>query len=302
VRQWSIRAAGDGFLYFYDDSGGALRFYCETSGRVVFNNGIYSATTLQVIGVSTLSTVNCGAINTQNNNLTMGTGDITCQTITTSGNITTSVGGTTAIHGLVNSWRNWSMRCLATSGQFDIADNSAGVQRLVIDLSGTVTILQSCVVGANLAVNSGVIDVGSTGIGYTGLAAVRYAFSSSGRALNFYVGGTNTGTWTFNAPSDEKIKRNIGAVEGDALEELLALKLISYDLIRGPEAHYRCGFSANQMQPIIPEAVVEAPMGDIGDEGDETMLVLDVVPLIARLVGAVQQLTRRLETLEGARR
>ena len=31
---------------------------------------------------------------------------------------------------------------------------------------------------------------------------------------------------------------------------------------------------------------------------DEMMLVIDTMPLIARLVGAVQQLTDRIETLE----
>jgi hypothetical protein len=317
VRQWSIRAAGDGFLYFYDDSGGALRFYCETSGRVVFNAGIYSATTLQVIGASTLSgQVNmnalvCTTINTQNNNITMGTGDITCQAITNTGALITSVGGTTAQHQLVNSWRNWSVRCLATSGQFDIADNTAGTQRLVIDLAGTVTIFQSAAVGVNLDVN-GVIDVGSTGVGYTGLAATRFAFSNaSGTNLTFYTNGTAKGVQTFGSPSDERLKQKIAAPEGDALAQLNALKLISYDVRLTsdvPWAHFGYGFSAQQMRPIIPEAVQEVPIAFRPEDPekpwteDELVLTLDLMPLVARLVGAVQQLTRRLETLEGARR
>jgi hypothetical protein len=292
ARQWQFGCYTDGNFYIQDTTVTRNCVRIDTGGTV-------NLTALAVSGVSTLTgsvacnTISCSTINTNGNGITATGATITC------GALVAQVGATTAAVQVVNNVRNWSMRCLVTSGNFDIADNTAGAQRLIIGTDGTVSVLQALAVGATC-------DVGSTGVGYTGLSAKRFAFNNSGTTLTFYVNGAATGQWAFSAPSDERLKENIAAPEGDALAELLDLRLISYDMKDG-SGHRRYGFSAQQMDTIIPEAVQRSPMGfrNYEDEPateEELMLSVDVMPLIARLVGAVQQMAKRIQILEGAQR
>jgi len=196
------------------------------------------------------------------------------------------------------------------NGWFYITDNSGGAVRFQIDTAGNVTIPGA----GGLSVGTGGIDCLGTGVAYTGISTTAFAFSASGRNLTFYLNGVATGVWPFNAPSDERLKENIGPAVGDALAELCRVELISFDLpVAGqpaaPAAHYDYGFSAQNVRSIIPDAVFETSMARIADpeaaprteaeEADTMRLALDMVPLLARCVGAIQQLTARIETLEG---
>jgi hypothetical protein len=275
VRQWQWGANTDGSFTIFDASGGATRLTISTAGLVNV------AQNFSVAGASTLNgTVSCNAISCST--ITTNGNSVTCSAIFASSNISISTGAGAVAQILMTSARNWS--CTShTNGNFYINDNTAGANRFIIDSGGSVTI------PGYVNMSGGPLDVGNTGV-----------------TLTFYVNGAATGQWAFSAPSDERLKENIAAPEGDALAELLDLRLISYDMKDG-SGHRRYGFSAQQMDTIIPEAVQRSPMGfrNYEDEPateEELMLSVDVMPLIARLVGAVQQMAKRIQILEGAQR
>lgn len=146
---------------------------------------------------------------------------------------------------------------------------------------------------------NGQLYIRGTGLSYQGLAPNHgVGFQWTGSALNAFIDGGNAGQVQLN-PSDERLKTNILPASRDALAALRQVELYSFDRKSlldpraGPVRHDEIGFVARQLRTAIPEAVTEA--------GEEAMLSLDLLPLTAYLVGAVQQLSRRLDALEGAR-
>jgi cytoskeletal protein CcmA (bactofilin family) len=106
----------------------------------------------------------------------------------------------------------------------------------------------------------------------------------------------------YNA-SDERGKRDITAT-GVGLAQVLAIQPIRF--VRDRKTAQEIGFSAQQLKPIIPEAVarIGIPLADGSggvDSGSPT-LGIAVEPIVAALVNAVKQLTARLEALEQAKR
>jgi hypothetical protein len=270
ARQWYAGCMSTGAYYLCDNTGGAVRFQIDTSGHATFSNDVtcsgnfntngITGSSLYITGGSTLvGTISCNAINST--------------TINTQGNTITT--------GAVNGGA-FSCTTLNTNGN----TITAGPINCGNVAAGTM----SC---STFTTSDGVI--------YSNIAgSKRVAFSTSGNTLNFWVNGANTGTWTFNSASDERLKRNIGPSRGDALAELASLRLISFDMPIPGEAldrHNDYGFSAQDVQAHIPEAVNETNLAPEG-EAEQLRLTLDVVPLIARLVGAVQQLTTRIQILE----
>jgi hypothetical protein len=201
-------------------------------------------------------------------------------------------------------------------------------------MASTLQVNSNCTVSGNFATNaiscstintngnvitaagincSGQSSMGAGGIIYTTWSATKaYGFSNSSNILTYYVNQSAQGVWNFNVPSDERIKKNIADAEGDALAELCRVKLISFDHATSmvdPEfqpMHLAFGFSAQQMREVIPEAVNRSewhnnPNGEPSPIDDGIILVLDPMPLLARLVGAVQQLNAKIKVLEGGR-
>lgn len=131
-----------------------------------------------------------------------------------------------------------------------------------------------------------------------------YAYNNQGLAGGVY--------WTY---CDERMKWDFRPVTRDCLAAINAIELRSFDFSEGsprqrrtnlyetrPEhfryedlprivKHIETGFIAQQLREIIPEAVPEPP-----EEG--ALLSVDMRPMVATLIGAVQQLTARLEALE----
>jgi hypothetical protein len=300
VRQWLFGTNTDGAYYIYDGSAGATRMTINTAGLVAIAQSLNVAANCTVGGA-----LSAGSFSVS--------GALNVGSLAASSRIDVSVAsGQNAIVWLTSAGqRQWYVGSM-NNGQFYITDQSGGVVRMTIDTAGNI----STSAAAGFAVGTGGIDCAGTGVAYTGLAAAGYAFSSSGRALTFYVNGASTGVWTFNAPSDERLKENIGPTVGDALAELCEVKLISFDLLppdsepESPSTHYDYGFSAQNVRGIIGEAVFEtsiAPMSDdpqarpLGDAeaAETTRLALDIMPLLARCVGAIQQLNSRITNLEG---
>lgn len=132
------------------------------------------------------------------------------------------------------------------------------------------------------------------GVQYANLGNHVIGFNNAGATLTFFALGGTSASWTFNT-SDERDKRNIGPVIGDALTELEGLDLISYDmpLPDVPIRHFNCGFRAQNVESLIPESVTRIELPD-----GEERLVLDTLSLLARCVGAIQQLSAKVTTLE----
>lgn len=109
--------------------------------------------------------------------------------------------------------------------------------------------------------------------------------------------------WTiWSSASDQRLKTNIAAPEADAIDVLRALKLSSYDRTDQDRPRFRIGLVAQQVQELIPEAVIvgptECPKG--GTLEHPGLLHLDPNPILAYAIRAIQQLTARVEALEGA--
>jgi hypothetical protein len=183
--------------------------------------------------------------------------------------------------------------------------------------SGQMNFPYSISVGGNSTqqyISAAYIDLSNgVGIGFQQQGgSSRKSFTSTGTQLTHYINGTAAGSWTFNAPSDERFKRNVRAMECNPLAELLKVKLVSFeeDFFRQPEwqeTEVSCGFSAQQLLTVIPEAVVKAEYfhGEedkrINPIDDGIMLSLDIVALVARCVGAIQQLQQEVSALKEAR-
>jgi hypothetical protein len=94
-------------------------------------------------------------------------------------------------------------------------------------------------------------------------------------------------------PGGARSKTNVAPVTKDALAAVRAIELAAYDRINliNPEAPPRrdeVGFVAEQLREVIPEAVAD---------GDDDRLSLDLMPILAHAIGAIQQLAARVEQL-----
>lgn len=185
----------------------------------------------------------------------------------------------------INFANNWALEWIEGNGTLQWVAN--GIAQWYVDGSGNVH------AGANISAGAGISAGGNMscadGVAYNAHGGHVIGFSNSGTTLTFYALGGSSGSWPFNS-SDERLKKNINKSIGDHLAELCSLKLISYDLPfpDAPTKHFDCGISAQDLQEKIPDAITDGP----------EYLVVDTIPLISRLVGAVQQLTKRVEELE----
>jgi hypothetical protein len=118
------------------------------------------------------------------------------------------------------------------------------------------------------------------------------------------TGGTVVGTQT----SDERLKDIAGPVTY-GLNEVLAIEPIAFTMKDDPNIA-KIGFSAQQVQPIVPEAVYdtgecidgyeidpENPMSQTPNS-DRTKLAMEYTQLIPVLVNAVKELKAELDTVK----
>jgi len=101
---------------------------------------------------------------------------------------------------------------------------------------------------------------------------------------------------TFTGVSDERLKNHAPYTGG--LEEILGITPIRFTYNElgqkfggWDKEHVYVGFSAQNVQKSIPEAIQ-------GTEGPEEWLSFDDRPVIAALVNAVKELTKRIKSLE----
>jgi hypothetical protein len=178
-----------------------------------------------------------------------------------------------------------------SSGGF-VVQNQVGISVFTIGPGGQVT------------ANSGYTTKAGTAGATTG-NAFNISWGASGPA-HLWIDNVDEGSIN-TTPSDVRLKTDIKPASYDALAAINAIALVEYDLNwgKGTESertrHDRIGFTAQQLAECIPEAVT------IPD--DDSMLSVQLHPIVSYLIGAVQQLSAqnadlsaRLEALEGARK
>lgn len=210
--------------------------------------------------------------------------------------------GTAYYGATVTGARAWEMGC-DSSGNFQIIDQTGSLGYVKIDPTTGITWISGPLMGQNT------IRVTGNGIQYTTYAPNFIAFLWSAGTVKVYVDNSNVGT--IQMVSDERLKQNIAPPEGDPLTEISRLRLISFDLPdrvgTEPARHVRMGFSANQVEEVMPDAVTKAPEHALDPKrdlvrdplrDDEQVRSIENLPLLARCVGAIQQLTARVAALE----
>ena len=282
ARVWAMGGHPDGLFCIDDNTAGANRLQINSAGLVTVQS-------LSVIGAFTVASFNTATITATNS--------IHCNPASGAAWYYATCAG-------VRAWQ-WGAN---TDGGFFVYDSSGAATRFKIDVTGDATFLQDLTVNGNFVasgtgtigstlVASGGINCGSTGIAYTGLDPDRIAFRYISLSnFGLFINGVSVGT-IYTLASDERMKKNIGKAEGDALDELRRIDLVSYDMLDKGKTHVGVGFSAQQIESIIPEAVVSNPR-HMEDDG-ETVLSVNSAALLARCIGAIQQLAARIETLEG---
>jgi Chaperone of endosialidase len=140
------------------------------------------------------------------------------------------------------------------------------------------------------------------GCRYTqGAAATQY-----GNAINFFWTGAALEAWVDNTKvtnniSDYRVKKGIASL-GPSLDKILALRPVTYSLkdngiFKGNDTILE-GFIAHEVQQIIPSGV--NGVKDAKDkDGVDLLQSLNVMPILSTLVKAVQELTARVQALEG---
>lgn len=130
---------------------------------------------------------------------------------------------------------------------------------------------------------------------------VRFQVENNGTVTIANLSGTGSravnasATGVLSAASDARLKQEVFTAPIPGLNEVLALRPVAYKWLddiekRGENAAVEIGFFANEAKDVIPSA---APMGQDGYYGFYDRSV------VAALVKAVQELTARLEALEG---
>ena len=247
-----------------------------------------------------------------NGNIVATAGTVTGGTglIATTGNITAQAGGVSA-SGTVTGGTG----LIATTGGVTATNGN------IVATAGTVTGGTGLIATTgNITAQAGGVSASGTVTGGTGLASTSGGVTLSGSLPNIYF-TTGPTTWnivpsvtslTFNnnvsgahvffdtagyvygtnfmPTSDYRLKSNIAPLK-DSISIIQALRPVNYTLNVDP-SNIESGFIAHELQEVLPGAVK-------GVKDGPAMQAINPLHIIAHLVGAVQELTKRLEQLSG---
>ena len=291
----------------------------STSGLLTAAAGVSSTLTTDATSATTGSIVTAGGISTQKA-LWVGTtsrlvGAVTADSTIASGAITSTgaVTGTALIP---------SSSTVPTNGTFLPAANTVGfstnsVERARFDSGGTLNIGTTTTPGslALVAKTTGGgggtyiaefynTNSSNTGSAYGLLVSAGYNGSSSPALISFTrPDATALGSITqsggsgvaYNTSSDYRLKENVQPMTG-GLAAVAALKPVTYDWVIDQTSGE--GFIAHELQAVIP-AAVSGEKDAVNQDGSIKAQGVDFSKIVPHLVAAIQELTARLEALEG---
>jgi len=148
----------------------------------------------------------------------------------------------------------------------------------------------------------GVLRIGKYTGGVTGITINQQSGTGPYYMISFYYIGSNVGsiahngsTTSYNTTSDYRLKENVQGLQG-ALTKIEALRPKTYNFITTPEITLD-GFLAHELAEIIPYAVT-GEKDAVDEHGNIQPQQVDYSKLTSLLVGAVQELSARVQQLE----
>ena len=192
-----------------------------------------------------------------------------------------------------------------TSNNIVLSDGD-GNPRVYIDSSGNLNVAKTgssmTTAGARLGVNGG-SEIVSQGNNITALK-IGSADDAYIALVDFYTsGGTHCGYILGNGSavslvsnSDYRLKENVVDLTG-ATERLKQLPVHRFNFINNPSETVD-GFLAHEVADVVPEAAHGAKDA-VDDDGNAVYQGIDQSKLVPLLVATIQELTARIETLEG---
>ena len=171
--------------------------------------------------------------------------------------------------------------------------STSGSERMRIDDNGTVLIGMTS--DNYLAADDGIqlkaagnIRIGGSGTGARNVMS----FVNNTGGTPAEVGGIQTSgsSTSFNTSSDYRLKENVN-YEFDALSRVAQLKPARFNFIADADKTVD-GFLAHEVSDIVPEAIT-------GEKDGEQMQGIDQSKLVPLLTKAIQQLSAKVEELEG---
>ena len=267
------------------------------SGTTISLSGGMNGTTLNLSGGITGTTLNLsGGMTGTTLNLSGGvtTSGLNTAGIVTAGGINQSLAGQGAVQmsagGVSNSGIIGFFNPSGTRVGYAGYCGAGGPINLNVDAGTTGWACNStfsCAGSMSAGTTSGgyLCKTGSTG----GFGPNVFNFYWTGGAINVYIDSTYLGTMT--VASDERYKQAIVSLEDTALERVSKLRPVSFRYadkgIFKDDGVCREGLIAQEVAPIVPSAV----------DGDDPKS-LNLTPLVAVSIKALQELTARVAALE----
>ena len=106
---------------------------------------------------------------------------------------------------------------------------------------------------------------------------------------------SNTAT-AYNTSSDYRLKENVVEMTG-SVDRVKQLKPSRFNFISEPDSKIVDGFLAHEVSSIVPEAI-HGEKDAVDDQGNIIYQGIDQSKLVPLLVGAIKELTARIEALE----
>ena len=174
------------------------------------------------------------------------------------------------------------------------------------DVQGSTSIYEACIglTPYKAAQGGKAISIGLDGY-RDGIIVVRKN-ANSGAAMIFHqvvsanaqVGSITmtNGATAYNTTSDYRLKENVVEMTG-SVDRVKQLKPSRFNFISEPDSKIVDGFLAHEVSSIVPEAI-HGEKDAVDDQGNIIYQGIDQSKLVPLLVGAIKELTARIEALE----
>mgnify|MGYP004507874479 CR=1 FL=1 len=131
---------------------------------------------------------------------------------------------------------------------------------------------------------------------FTGIS--RIAKYASSNTMNVTAGGVNY-LIALTSGSDRRIKQDIHPSEVNAIDLLCSLQAYSYNFkYKQFGERQELGFVAQEMQSIIPNAVIASEQNPQDFDGLDTILTINYVEIVPYLIKAIQELSHEIEIIK----